>query len=73
MALLLAITAFAVAALYSPLDPANAQSNTAPVIDALPTDLTIAENATGNVGSPFTATDPDGDAITLERERRRRR
>ena len=65
MALLLAITAFAVAALYSPLDPANAQSNTAPVIDALPTDLTIAENATGNVGSPFTATDADaGDTIT---------
>ena len=65
MALLLAIAAFAVVALYSPPDPASAQSNTAPVIGALPTDLTIAENATGNVGSPFTATDADaGDTVT---------
>ena len=63
MALLLAIAAFAVVALYSPPDPASAQS-AGPVIGALPTDLTIAENATGNVGSPFTATDPDGGAIT---------
>ena len=69
MASLLAMAAFAVAALYSPPDPANAQfqhgANQAPVIAALPTDLTIAENATGNVGSPFTATDADaGDTIT---------
>ena len=65
MALLLAIAAFAVVALYSPPDPASAQSNTAPVIGALPTDLTIAENASGNVGSPFTATDADaGDTVT---------
>ena len=84
MALLLAMAAFAVAALYSPPDPASAQSNTAfavaalysppdpasaqsagPVIGALPTDLTIAENASGNVGSAFTATDADaGDTIT---------
>ena len=65
MASLLAIAAFAVVALYSPPDLASAQSNTVPVIGALPTDLTIAENATGNVGSPFTATDADaGDTIS---------
>ena len=64
MTLLLAIAAFAVAALYSPPDPASAQSNQAPVIGTIPT-LAIAENATGNVGSPFTATDADaGDTIT---------
>ena len=65
MALLLAIAAFAVVALYSLPDPASAQSNQAPVIGALPTDLAIAENATGNVGSPFSGTDADaGDTIT---------
>ena len=69
MALLLAIAAFAVVALYSLPDPASAQfqhgANQAPVIGALPTDLAIAENATGNVGSPFSATDADaGDTIT---------
>ena len=64
MASLLVIAAFAVVALYSLPDPASAQSNQAPVIAALPTDLAIAENATGNVGSPFTATDGDGDTIT---------
>ena len=64
MVSLLAIAAFAVVALYSLPDQASAQSNQAPVIGALPTDLTIAENASGNVGSPFTATDPDGGAIS---------
>ncbi len=39
--------------------------NRAPVIGALPTDLTIAENeANSRVGSPFTATDADNDTIT---------
>ncbi len=64
MASLLVIAAFAVVALYSLPDPASAQfqhgANQAPVIAALPTDLAIAENATGNVGSAFTATDGDG-------------
>ena len=68
MASLLVIAAFAVVALYSLPDPASAQfqhgANQAPVIAALPTDLAIAENATGNVGSAFTATDGDGDTIT---------
>ena len=43
----------------------SAVPNRAPVIGALPTDLTIAENAANSrVGSPFTATDADDDTIT---------
>ncbi len=48
----------------APPAPPPAATNNAPVIGALPTDLTIAEYTTGNVGSAFTATDGDGDAIS---------
>ena len=42
----------------------SSSSDNPPVIGALPTDLVIREQTTGNVGSPFTATDADGDTIT---------
>ena len=44
--------------------PQLSWENLPPVISTLPTDLTIAENKTGNIGSAFTATDADGDSIT---------
>ena len=66
MALLLAIAAFAVVALYSLPGPASAEANNPPFIGGKPSvQITVAENSTGKIGRAFTATDKDaGDTIS---------
>ena len=62
MALLLAIAAFAVVALYSLPDPARAEANNPPFIGGgASVTITVAENTTGSIGRAFTATDKDAD------------
>ena len=62
---MIAVPLALVAVLLLPAQPAGAQTNSPPEIVGAPIGSGgFAENATGQVRRPYTATDPDGDTVT---------